>query len=131
MQRKIKIIKLHFRDGSKTLAFGFHKIFKTYVDVGEILHHHPAGCLLMRQHKFLQTQLILNGVGSCRLIVFNEQGRFVAIKLHDTVGDAPISMFIPELFILVLPTGSGLLKESISSMEIVKSHKNEESNNKN
>ena len=131
MQNKKKSVRINFHDDSKTLTFGFHLIFKTYVDVGEVLHDHPDGCLFMRCHKFLQTQLILSDVRSCRLIVFDESGRFVSLKIHDMAVDAPASMFIPEVFTLILPTGSGLLKENISSMEMVQSHKNDKANNKN
>ncbi|MCK4570129.1 MAG: hypothetical protein KAT76_07550 [Bacteroidales bacterium] len=131
MQKETKTIQFQLKEGSKTLTFGFHPIFQTYVDVRKVLLDHPDGCLLMRHHKFLQTQLILCDVRLCRLMVFDESGRFVSLKIHDMAVDAPVSLFIPEVFTLILPTGSDLLKENISSMEMVQSHKNDKANNKN
>jgi len=90
----------------------------TFVNLKEILPNPIETVLFEKKHTKLQTQFDLTGLDSCWMIVFDENREFVTVKPHFYKGDAPFSVFIPEPYILLLPSNQKLKFEDITKIEI-------------
>jgi len=118
MRYETKFLKFNYKRGSETLTFDFRDIHKSFVDVDILFNDFPGGWFLMLRNKFVQTQFIFDGSNSCRLLLFDEYGKFVSTKAYEGINNATASMFIQELFVLILPPEHELNSKKIISLEI-------------
>ena len=122
MQKENKSIKFHFAEGTKDISISFFDVTETFLKVGKIMEEYPAGYLLYRKHKFLQTQFILNQAKPFIMLVFDEKGNFVSAKSYAGDTSAPFSLFISDPFVFILPAGKISEYQNIRFLEIEGKH---------
>lgn len=126
----MKTVRLHLKNGEHEVEMNYIPLTSTWVNGNELLNTYKQGCLIERKHRFLQTQLILDYVRPCMIMVFDRIGKFVTVKPIYKTYYSPFSILIQERYILLLPDDSDLLKLSIGGIAIVeKNHKISKLNN--
>jgi len=119
MKSSMKYLKIKVVGESGILIEAQHIHLKTsWINVAELDQRSGKAFLVVREHKFLQTQFILSSAKSCNLLVFDENGQFVSVRVYVNYTNAPFSILISEPWVLILPLDSHLLDSKIQSMEI-------------
>lgn len=120
MQNSFKRVKLLFNDGDTPVVLGYLPLNCTVVDAKDFLKKFKNGILIEKTHKFLQTQLILTGVGPCQVRVHSENSIYGHLKpCFSNNKDVPFSFLIPEKYIYLLPTDSNIPDREIRSWSII------------
>jgi len=126
----MKTVRLHLENGEHEVEMNYIPLVSTWVDGNELLNTYKQGCLIERRHRYLQTQLILDYVRPCMILVFDRIGKFVTVKPIYKTYYSPFSILIQERYILLLPNDSDLLKLSIGGIAILEeNHKISKLNN--
>ena len=121
--KSTRIITIHYEKSEDVLTLGYAPVSATWVSCQTLFQEFPAGCLIERKHKFLQTQIILDNTPDCLLIVFDVGKEFVTVKPHKNLGDAPMSFLTSDHYVVLLPANTALTTKDIRSIEINKSPK--------
>lgn len=119
MQTLVRNIQLNFADGEKKLIVGNLSLQKNYINILEIAHFKERGCLLTKEHPFLQTQFDLTGAEDCQLISFDEHFNFITIQYYRNHQNAPFSFAITAPYVLILPDTHSLPIQSTKSFELL------------
>lgn len=107
----LKTVRFHWKDGETELDLEFIQLEKTWIDGKQLLDEFWDGCVIECNHKYIQTQLILNDI-ECFVMIFNEDREFISKKPVANSG-SPFSLFIPDSIIVLLPVNSELEKMEI------------------
>jgi len=118
MQNEISEIKLQFRKKEEQLKVPYISLTETAVHIKPIVDNLKNGCLLVRRHRYHQTQLILTAAGSCIFMLFDAGGKYMSTRYHDGYSGAPFSFFVHEMFVLILPIDIPFINLNPRSLEI-------------
>jgi len=112
------IIKFHLHDGNIKMSCEYRALTSDHLEVKDLTQNNRKVFLLEQKNLNLQTQYILTGADSCWLLVFDSDRKFVTAKPYLAENRSSFSFFIPEPFIVLLPTDQSFQFEHIQSMEI-------------
>ena len=112
-------LRIHYATGEQIIDLDYIPLESTYVNCTLLMQQFKNGCLIERNHKFLQTQFDLTGAGPCRIMEFNDRKEFVTIKVCANTSGAPMAYLISEPYVIILKESSILLSQPICSMVII------------
>lgn len=124
MRKLTKTIKIHFEVNECLLSLGYVPNKSLVLNCKELLHSFKNGCLVERKHSFMQTQFDLSDCTPCLLVIFDENKLFVTIKPIFKKPTAPLSFFISDPYVFIIPPNTNMINESILSFEFINNIKN-------
>ena len=116
------IIKFHLHDESIKVPGEYKALTTDHIVVKDLTQNNRKVFLLEQRNSIFQTQYILTGADPCWLLVFDNERKFVTAKPYFAESISSFSFFIPEPFIVLLPTDQSFQFEYIESMEIDQNH---------
>lgn len=116
------IIKFHLQDGNIKMSCEYRALTSDHIVVKDLTQNNRKVFFLEQKNLILQTQYILTGADSCWLLVFDSNRKFITAKPYLAENRSSLSFFIPEPFIVLLPTDQSFQFGYIESIEIEQNH---------
>ena len=119
MKNLSKTARIFITDGNHSKPVNYLNNSKTLIDVKKIMSKNPDGCLIKKGHSFVQTQFVLTDTDSCILIYFEDPDLLLGIKVFNSNTKAPVSFFIHQRYVILLPFYKDLHYEKIQTQNIM------------
>ena len=122
MKNLYKTVKFQLLNSELEMDLGYLPVKTTMVSGKTFLKSYPKGFLVERKHKYLQTQFDVTGTGHCLLLVFDEFKQFVTVNPYFTSRNEPLSIFISDPYVVLIPYDWQLPLKNMESIEIFELH---------